>query len=199
MAIFEKIRTDQPKNIRSINPRISKTLENLVGQLLTKDPVSRIQNAADVHQVLEQYLAHLHYPNSRPKPVVKPPKINRERSAGKWFVGSMAVVGLLAAVGFGWLIRGGFAALKPEEAVQPNVNFTSRLDQIVQRYELWSPDQFQREFEQLNLQIQQLDQLVLPNEKNISNVKSQRFGSEKIQDELYELQNQIRQLEQFQW
>ena len=79
------------------------------------------------------------------------------------------------------------------------MNFISRLDQIVQRYELWSPDQFQREFEQLNLQVKQLDQLVLPNEKNISNVKSQRFGSEKIQDELYELQNQIRQLEQFQW
>jgi serine/threonine protein kinase len=71
MAVLEQIRNHVPASPQSVNPRVSSTVSNLIERLLAKDPSDRIQTASQVHEILEQYLAHLHHPTARNIPVVE--------------------------------------------------------------------------------------------------------------------------------
>ncbi len=72
MAILERIRSEYPAPARQINSDISPTLSNLIDNLLAKRPGDRLQTAAELQQILEQYLAHLHQPAAIKRPRVGP-------------------------------------------------------------------------------------------------------------------------------
>ena len=145
LAVLQQIREHQPAATRSVNPRISRTLSNLIGRLLAKRPGDRIQSAAEVQQLLEQYLAHLHHPESRARPVVHPPAPLGYQRWG-WVWASVACIGLAMAGYFSWL------------ATPPAVNTPPAFEQIMTRYSLQKPETFELEMQRLNRQIESLQQ-----------------------------------------
>lgn len=166
MAVLEQIRDHHPATARSINPRISKTVSNLIQRLLAKQPGDRIQSASDVHWTLEQYLAHLQHPDVREKPIVKPPRNPSSNKSGRNRLGFVGVIGLALAVGgllatAGWWALGGF-----DRSVQPNEASTARPWQpttktyqaIASEFDLQPFETFANELAELGQAITQLEQ-----------------------------------------
>ena len=71
LGVLARIQNDSPSPVRQVNGAISTTLSNLIDCLLAKNPDERFQSAAELHNVLEQLLAHLHQPS-----VTRPPQIS---------------------------------------------------------------------------------------------------------------------------
>jgi len=71
LGVLDRIQTDWPTPLRQVNVRISKTFNDVIDRLLAKEPEHRFQSAAELHEVLEKLLAHLHQPDLSPPPQVK--------------------------------------------------------------------------------------------------------------------------------
>ena len=95
LGVLNRIQNDEPTPVREVNPRISKTLSNIIHALLKKDVLHRYQTAGDLHEVLEQHLAHLHQPE-----IANPPKVIgvNDGSWKSYFVFAAACI-LILAVG----------------------------------------------------------------------------------------------------
>ena len=152
MAVLEQIRDHHPASARSANARISTTISNLIACLLTKQPEDRIQSASAVQQVLEQYLAHLHHPATRDRPVVKPPKPTHGNRFGllTWSasIGAVALIAILLWVVFG------------KTSDPQNVTFES----IIAKHHLQKPDEFQGQLQALNADLDALEKAMGSND-----------------------------------
>src|SRR5262249_49319423 len=59
LAILRRLCEDTPRPLSEINEGIPDWLTNFINKLLSKDPSSRFQSAAEVAQLLEKCLAHV--------------------------------------------------------------------------------------------------------------------------------------------
>ncbi len=112
LAVLRRICDDEPRDIREINPDVPQWLAAIIAKLLAKSPADRFQSAAEVADLLKQWLAHLAQPT-----VILPPKCivataaKPSRRAGwqPWIVGvavaSMVLVGGLLGVGLNELFQ----------------------------------------------------------------------------------------------
>jgi serine/threonine-protein kinase len=173
MAVLAQIREHDPAAPRSVNPKISATLSNLIQRLLARDPCQRIQTAAQVHQLLEKFLAHLNHPESRPQPVVKPPAPPRNGRSGWWV--AAAACGLLAIVAGWWLNR-----LPPAAA-------PLTFEAVVTRHGLQRPETFDESVAELDQQI-----LALEAALQVPGVAWPDSGEDSLWQEMSQLQNRLR-------
>jgi serine/threonine-protein kinase len=67
-GVLRRITDTQPRSIREINPDIPDWLVAMVGKLQEKDPEVRFQSAAELAELLEGCLAHVHQPTVVPLP-----------------------------------------------------------------------------------------------------------------------------------
>jgi WD40 repeat protein len=132
MAVLKRVCEETPRPIREVNPDIPDWLAAVVMKLLAKDPARRVQTAAEVAELLGQYLAHVQQPHLVARPALAadtaeaPPRRSRPESRGMatglgrtargclvvclWLVALvlMAVLAVLGAVSFnGGLFRRG--------------------------------------------------------------------------------------------
>jgi serine/threonine protein kinase len=114
LAVLRRICDDEARNVREVNPDVPLWLAAIVEKLLAKSPADRIQTAAEVADLLKQWLAHLAQPM-----VILPPKFvvataekpSRPAKWRPWSVGvavaSMVLVGGLLGVGLNELLQVG--------------------------------------------------------------------------------------------
>jgi len=69
-GILRRITDTQPRSIREINPNIPEWLESIVGKLHAKSLEDRFASADEVHELLEQCLAHVQQPTTTQLPEV---------------------------------------------------------------------------------------------------------------------------------
>ena len=67
-GILRRITDNEPRAIREVNPAIPEWLEGVVARLLAKSPNDRFDSAEEVHERLEQCLAHVQQPTAVPLP-----------------------------------------------------------------------------------------------------------------------------------
>ena len=67
-GILRRITDNEPGSIREINPAIPTWLETIVGGLHAKSPDKRFNSAGELHELLEQCLAHAQQPTSMALP-----------------------------------------------------------------------------------------------------------------------------------
>ena len=75
LGVLARIQNEMPTPTRQVNNEISETLSALIERLLAKQPEDRFQTAAELHEVLQQYLVYLNQPDS-----TRPPKIYRRQN-----------------------------------------------------------------------------------------------------------------------
>jgi tetratricopeptide (TPR) repeat protein len=63
LGVLKRVCEDTPRPIRAVNPAVPNWLAAIIGKLLAKDPGQRFQTAAEVADLLEQYLPHLRDPS----------------------------------------------------------------------------------------------------------------------------------------
>jgi serine/threonine protein kinase len=115
LAVLRQVSEETPPPIRSLNPEVPAWLEALVARLMAKDPAERFQSAAEVARLLEDYLAHLHQPDSIPVPPPVPAGPTSPRRARRlFFLGAL----LLAALGAAGALQV-VAQLAPGVPVKP--------------------------------------------------------------------------------
>lgn len=68
LAVLQQIANSTPIPPRNVNADVPSTLSRIILRLLEKDPRDRFRSAGAVCEVLQQYLAHLQHPQSRPRP-----------------------------------------------------------------------------------------------------------------------------------
>jgi serine/threonine-protein kinase len=74
MGVLRRICEDSPRPIREINPEIPVWLGLVIEKLLRKSPTDRFQSAAEVADLLGQYLAYVRQPTLSPRPRdIEPP------------------------------------------------------------------------------------------------------------------------------
>ena len=80
----------------------------------SKAPDDRFQTAGQLHEVLEQYLAYLHQPNSNQPPVIQGSSKDSTNQSWAKIVAAIAV-SLLSLVGLLGVSQGWFRATTPQE------------------------------------------------------------------------------------
>ncbi len=137
MAVLQRIRHDQPTPVRQVNPEISQTLSSIIERLLEKSPDHRFQSAAQLHEVLERYLAHLQHPDSIKRPVIK--SLRRHRRM--WQLAAVASVGAAVALAtLAWWPPGGST---------PDPSRRSPIDSLADKYRLRPDSQINAQFSQI--------------------------------------------------
>ncbi len=68
MGTLRRVCDDVPRPIHEVNAEVPPWLEAIVNKLLAKDPADRFQTAAEVADLLNQFLAHLQQPGTMPLP-----------------------------------------------------------------------------------------------------------------------------------
>jgi serine/threonine protein kinase len=129
MGVLRRICDDAPRPLREVNRDIPAWLGLVVEKLLQKSPADRFQSAAEVAELLGQYLAYVQQPTLAPRPRdVQPPR-RRARSWARWGIAvasAAAVGGLLAARLPDWTSSSGGDANNGVEpartAVAPSAN-----------------------------------------------------------------------------
>ncbi len=97
LAVLRRISEETPPPIRQINPAIPAWLAEIIAILQAKDPAQRFASAAEVADLLGQYLAYLQQPATAPQPSVPWRGRQTERSRSKRWL--LAAVCLVAGVG----------------------------------------------------------------------------------------------------
>jgi WD40 repeat protein/serine/threonine protein kinase len=98
MAVLKRVCEEEPRPVREVNPDVPDWLEAVIDKLLAKEPAQRFQSAAEVAELLGQYLAHLQQPHL----VARPPSPERVQRPSAASVGFQAArTGLIAASGCG--------------------------------------------------------------------------------------------------
>lgn len=98
MAALRRVCDDTPRPIHEINPDVPAWLTAVIQRLLEKDPNNRFQSAAEVCQVLDNYLAHVQDPAAHSLPVLPSAEdtVRRNRSAVQFHGRRWAAAVLLA-------------------------------------------------------------------------------------------------------
>lgn len=91
LVVLQQIAKSSPLPPRNINPEVPATLSAIIMRLLERNPRDRFQSADQLHEVLEQYLAHLQHPQSRGKPRLAISRRTRQRIAVAILAGGMAL------------------------------------------------------------------------------------------------------------
>ena len=113
MAVLKRVCHEVPKPIRESNPEVPKWLCAVVGKLLAKKPEDRFQSAAEVADLLGQFLAHLQQPDT----VAPPPPV---AGVGAWTPGRRRKRTLVvAAAALVVVAVGGYLALRPGDSPTP--------------------------------------------------------------------------------
>ncbi len=97
LAILRRISEEMPQPIRQINPAIPVWLAEIIAILQAKDPAQRFASAAEVADLLGQYLAYLQQPATAPQPSL--PWRSRQTKRGRSKRWLFAAVCLVAGVG----------------------------------------------------------------------------------------------------
>jgi WD40 repeat protein len=81
MAVLKRVCEETPRPIREVNPDIPDWLAAIVLKLLAKEPAQRFASAAEVAELLGQYLAHVQQPHlvARPSPAADTAEAPRRR------------------------------------------------------------------------------------------------------------------------
>ena len=101
LAVLRRICEETPRPVREINPEVPDWLQAVIEKLHARDPAKRFQTAAEVSELLEQYLAHVQQPATCPRP-----RFQRSRSEWRgrlhrwrlWLAASGATVAVAAAL-----------------------------------------------------------------------------------------------------
>lgn len=109
-AVLRRITDDTPRSIRETNSDIPEWLERIVMKLLAKSADDRFDSAAQVAELLEDCLAHVHQPTEHPLPPclsVLTPQRSRLASIHKVVVGAaFAFLAIFASIVFLELSKG---------------------------------------------------------------------------------------------
>ncbi len=101
LAVLRRICEETPRPPRDINPEVPDWLQAVIEKLHARDPAKRFQTAAEVSELLEQYLAHVQQPATCPRP-----RFQRSRSEWEgrlhrwrlWWAACGATVAVVAAL-----------------------------------------------------------------------------------------------------
>jgi serine/threonine protein kinase/WD40 repeat protein len=129
LAVLRHVCEQEPAPVRSCNPDVPAWLEGVIMRLMAKAPTARFQSAAEVADLLEAYLAHLHQPATVAAPELpvaagneqgptEPgslPRVVRRFSSRPWFAVLVCLAALGLAVGQWFAGAGGEA--------QPNTEY----------------------------------------------------------------------------
>ena len=74
LAVIKRVCEDTPRPIREVNPDIPQWLVDIIDRLMAKKPDERIQNSAELAELLGSHLAHLQDPDNVPAPASAQPK-----------------------------------------------------------------------------------------------------------------------------
>lgn len=102
VATLRRVCDDPPRPISQINPDVPEWLEALIEQLLEKSPDDRIQTAAEVADLLQQYLGHVQNPRVVPLPPAVRSSHRRVRRPSHWsrrFAAALLLVVAAASLG----------------------------------------------------------------------------------------------------
>ncbi len=163
LGILQKISTDRPMSPHRINSDIPKQLSRIVDRLLEKRPEDRIQSAAQLCEILEDYLAHLQQPQKRSLPRL-PVSPRSWRRSGYGFAAALLIVACVAG-GYQWIkmwptqeattsIQNLTQTLSPQQSIEA----FRALQQELKEAELDSA-MLDRELAAVNAQLQSLEQL----------------------------------------
>ncbi|MBS0204732.1 MAG: SUMF1/EgtB/PvdO family nonheme iron enzyme [Planctomycetes bacterium] len=73
IAVLRRVCDDHPRPITELNTEIPDWLVTIVDRLMAKRPEDRLQTANEVHELLQQWLAHCQQPASAPRPMLLAP------------------------------------------------------------------------------------------------------------------------------
>ena len=96
-AVIQKIVNEHPIDAQAVNNEVTKTLAQIIRGLVDKNVDQRFQSAAEVDDVLTQYLAHLQNPRLEPKPKIK---LAKTRLMPRRLIGLAAL--MVGVAFFGW-------------------------------------------------------------------------------------------------
>jgi serine/threonine-protein kinase len=103
LAVLRRICDDAPRSVREVNPDVPAWLAAIIERLHAKSPADRFQSAAEVANLLQQWLAHLAQPTvnlpPRPMKTKQPPVGSRQRKY--WLAGIAAASAVFAAAALG--------------------------------------------------------------------------------------------------
>jgi hypothetical protein len=68
LGVIKRVCEDSPRPIREVNPDIPQWLVDIIDRLMAKQPGDRIQDAAELAELLGNHLAHLQDPDNVPAP-----------------------------------------------------------------------------------------------------------------------------------
>lgn len=71
LGVLSRIQNESPTPVRQVNGSISPTLSDIICCLLAKQPEDRFQSAAELHDILQKLLAHLHQPDESGPPRIR--------------------------------------------------------------------------------------------------------------------------------
>jgi hypothetical protein len=118
MTVLLRIRDEEPRPIRDINPDVPDWLATIIARLLAKAPERRFQSAAHVAELLEKCLAHVQQPGTNPlPPILKEPVGFWRRRARPMIAAALLFVMACAGAAAidGGLFRGQAAGDAPQE------------------------------------------------------------------------------------
>ncbi|MEX1041457.1 MAG: serine/threonine-protein kinase [Pirellulaceae bacterium] len=109
MGVLHRIVNDTPRPLRQINPEVPPWMEQIITRLLAKDPADRYASAAEVAELLGQWLAHQQDPTSEPRPS-QPPEDPQPATGGGRARFTKIALGLLGSAAV--LLAGIFVVLE---------------------------------------------------------------------------------------
>jgi serine/threonine protein kinase/WD40 repeat protein len=99
MAVLRRVSDETPTSISAVNPAIPDWLCDLITRLHAKSPQERFQTAAEVAELMGQYLAYVQEPHARPAglaPKREPTSTGVRRPLRRW---SLVAAGLFILLG----------------------------------------------------------------------------------------------------
>jgi len=102
MSVLRSICEEEPQPLRAINPDVPAALEALIARLHAKSPDDRFTSAAEVRDLLADYLAHLQQPLTLPLPptfrILERSRRPGSRSTRRWLLVGAAAVAVSTAL-----------------------------------------------------------------------------------------------------
>ena len=157
MGVLHRIGNEEPQSVRKRNETISATLAELIERLMAKKPEHRFQTAAELERYLEQYITYLHRPGEQRRPPRLKPLRSKRRIRGL-VAGTVALVvstSLFAMWSWGLGPFSEFSSPTPPTAPEPAL---ATWPELVEKYELLGDTEYDRQIEQLTLQVEALQQ-----------------------------------------
>lgn len=149
-GVLHQIGHESPPKVQSLNPEISTALSDVIDRLLEKSPESRFPSAAALESFLNDYLAHLQQPVHVPAP-----RIPGRRPTWQLRPSVQSIAALVAMVALtGAAVLWGNRFFEPQSG-GPQESFHPESGKVTARYALEDAAEFQRQFVELDQQIQQ--------------------------------------------